>query len=75
MEPLQKIEASKDIDEPRSVELYQALRALYEKLFDEGQHRNLALVLAKLAQARFNFLPSASDETDSDVRAMEVART
>lgn len=73
MEPLQHIEASKGIDEPRSAELYQTLKALYTGLFGEGR-RDLALVLAKLARARFNFLPAASNESNEAVRAMEGTR-
>ena len=72
MEPLQRIEAAKGQDEPRSAAVYRDLQALYTTLFNEGRHRHLALTLAKLAQSRFNFLPDVSEEIDQAVRTMAI---
>jgi hypothetical protein len=73
MEPLQRLEAAKGRDEPRSLELYHQLQKLYTELFDEGLRRELALTLARVAQSRFMFLPAASEEIDEAVRSMEIA--
>jgi len=70
-QPLQLIYQDKDLDEPKSREIYKSLRGLCLWLANEKGEFSLSLEISKAILNTFPELPSVIDQVGDDIEALE----